>query len=258
MSGLMLDDFRRVKRGEVAGYSGIGRREEQQDVGYITVNDSELLAFVCDGMGGMNGGSLASATAAKMFLNCCVEGAARGGPCLREAAEAADDAVYHLRNKQGERMGCGTTLTAVRVDNKALTWVSVGDSRAYLLRGEELVQITTDHNYFLELNQALERGNIDEKKYRAEAVSGEALISFLGVGGLPLIDVSKEPFPLFPGDILLLCTDGVYRTLSNQTLRQLLRTAQNMEQACMDIADAIEYANQEHQDNYTYILIQIL
>lgn len=93
MSGLMFDDFRRVKRGEVAGYSGIGRREEQQDVGYITVNDSELLAFVCDGMGGMNGGSLASATAAKMFLNCCVEGAARGGPCLREAAEAADDAV---------------------------------------------------------------------------------------------------------------------------------------------------------------------
>ena len=99
MSGLMFDDFRRVKRGEVAGYSGIGRREEQQDVGYITVNDSELLAFVCDGMGGMNGGSLASATAAKMFLNCCVEGRRVAGRAF----------VRPLRRRMMRFIICGTS-----------------------------------------------------------------------------------------------------------------------------------------------------
>lgn len=80
------------------------------------------------------------------------------------------------------------------------------------------MQITTDHNYFFQLNEMLRNGEIDREQYRIEAQEGEALISYVGMGGLQWKDISRAPFVLRPKDTILICSDGLYRSVPAQLI----------------------------------------
>ena len=136
-------------------------------------------------------------------------------------------------------------------------WVSAGDSRIYVLRAGQMVQITTDHNYFFQLNEMLRNGEIDREQYRIEAQEGEALISYVGMGGLQWKDISRAPFVLRPKDTILICSDGLYRSVPAQLILASVCAAENMENAASCIEQAIQEAAKPEQDNYTYILIQL-
>lgn len=244
---------------DIAIASGIGQRESQQDAAYVAATDDDVLGVVCDGMGGIAGGQLASNTAIEAFVEYYQFYAQQG--CtpfewMQYAAQAVDDIVYALADGDGKRIGAGTTLLSAVIHGEQLHWVSVGDSRLYIFRGTESVQVTNDHNYFYQLNQQKIAGTITSEKYHSEAHNGEALISFIGMGGLTLIDINEDAFQMIPGDVILLCTDGFYRTVTEEEMGIILGECEHMQEAAEYFEKLIEHRAVAYQDNYTYILIK--
>lgn len=259
---LELCDVRTVwgeKYYDVAAQNGIGKRNSQQDSAYIAVNDKSVFAVVCDGMGGMNAGEQASATAVEAFTEYYMKYGDKNADnsWMKGAVEAVDDIVYQMIDSNGKKLGAGTTLVSVVLNENHLSWVSVGDSRIYIFRKKEVVQITNDHNYFMKLNQDLQAGVITQDCYKSEAGKGEALISFLGMGGLMLVDINEDTFPLEREDTILLCTDGVYRSIPDEDLGRIMEQCEDMKQAAVWIEEYIKETNKKYQDNYTYVLIRV-
>lgn len=254
-----FDDNRIEKHYDIAWRSGIGKREYQQDSAYYAVDDQIVFAVICDGMGGMSGGELASTVAVQAYTEYCLNRDCEyfDGSLMQEAVESVDDIVYSLSDDEGKRLGAGSTLVSVVIQENWMYWLSVGDSRVYIFRGQEMVQITNDHNYFMRLDDQLEKGEITPEKYERESRKGEALISFIGMGGLMLIDVNEDAFLLMPGDTILLCTDGMYRTVPEADVHNIVSSSKNMEEAANCIERQIQSRGYKWQDNYTYILIQV-
>ena len=237
--------------------SVIGTRDEQQDSAFQKVGNESAVAIVCDGMGGLESGKIASLSATEKFKELYEKkdpGEAFPSFFLK-AVDILDEFVSHLKNADGERLGAGTTLTAVAIENDMLFWLSIGDSRLYILRGDELVQVTRDHNYFLRLDQMLKEQEINESKYQAEAARGEALISFIGMGGIEVMDLSNTPFQLLPNDTLLLTTDGLYKALSDEEIKQCLCIT-DIEEAVMTLINKASENARKAQDNTTCVIIR--
>ena len=259
-SNLSYQDKRTGRRFEVIACSGIGKRECQQDAAGWYEDDGAVYAVLCDGMGGLGGGELASATAIQeiqtQIPNYIVD-VKQSASWMRKTVQEANQKVYALKNEAGEPMGCGSTMVAVLIQDDKLYWVSVGDSRAYIFRAQEAVQMTTDLNYFYLLKQRLQSGEISQENYDREADSGDALISFLGLEHLSLIDQNTEPLRVFPGDKVLLCSDGLYRTIDALWMRDILSACGELSQIPRFIHDIIDEHGDQQQDNYTCVLIQI-
>ena len=118
-------------------------------------------------------------------------------------------------DETGERLNAGTTLAAAVIHGAHLHFVSVGDSRIYLVRGRNMTRLTEDQNYDMTLRRSLLAGRIGEAEYRREAKYAEALISYIGMNGLKVIGCNAdEETRLLPGDKLLICSDGLYKSLS--------------------------------------------
>ena len=207
MKNVIFDDKRRgggLDGFDVAFYSDIGRRSSQQDSAYLMAGEQAAFAVLCDGMGGARGGQLASASAVDILRAYYAHYLVRGremqdSAWMREAAEAADNMVHGLRDAGGNPLGAGTTLVAVSAVRDCFGWISVGDSRLYILRQETLVRATTDHNYMMHLDLQRSAGKISEDTYARESKSGDALISFIGMGGLLMEDISDKPLPAAAG-----------------------------------------------------------
>lgn len=170
------------------------------------------------------------------------------GEWMQYAAESVDDIVYSLTDNNEKRIGAGTTLLSVVIHEDSLNWISVGDSRLYIFRGNDLVQVTNDHNYFYRLNQQKQAGMITAEEYHSKAHEGEALISFIGMGGLTLMDVTDDPVQLLSGDVILLCTDGFYRTITDEEINIILNESLQMQEASDYFEKLIEYRASVYQD----------
>lgn len=207
-------------------YSIIGHREYQQDYAGLIARQGRAMAVVCDGMGGLNGGERASREAVKLLL----EDYEKDPPdekiaefLCREAARM-DQLVFGLKDQKGAALKAGSTVVAVVIRDGFLYWMSVGDSRIYILRGDSMVAVTKDHNYRRELTEALERGEISLEYYETEVCTrkAEALTNYLGMGGLKRIEWNSQPFALENGDEILLCSDGLYKSLDEHQIKAML------------------------------------
>ena len=256
MKNVIFDDKRRgggLDGFDVAFYSDIGRRSSQQDSAYLMAGEQAAFAVLCDGMGGARGGQLASASAVDIlrayYAHYLVHGREmQDSAWMREAAEAADNMVHGLRDAGGNPLGAGTTLVAVSAVRDYFGWISVVAVSLKKLRQETLVRATTDHNYMMHLDLQRSAGKISEDTYARESKSGDALISFIGMGGLLMEDISDKPFRL--------CSDGLYRTVTDQELQILLFHSQNIQDAAEQICTLIQQRMDPEQDNVTFILIE--
>ncbi len=250
---------------ETAHSAHIGKRENQQDSLYVTgtsqgMKYEEIFAMgvLCDGMGGMSGGEQASALAVELFNQHLLEaGTIENMPSyLTDEMKKIDRAVYNLSEELGVKGGMGTTLVSVIVINSHLYWASVGDSRIYILRGDEMLQVTRDHNYMFTLAEKVKRGEITEEAALSNP-QREALISYMGMGGIDLIDINKNPFKLVDEDIVLLSSDGLFKTLSDEEILGIIRLYENdLNKAAEALVDSAIGKGREHQDNTSVILIK--
>ena len=241
----------------IAQQSIIGTREEQQDCCFAHCTETRAFAVVCDGMGGLGYGSRASAVAVAK-LRELLEQAQRDEPMpafFLRAVDILDECVVNLKNDKGEKCNAGTTIVAAAMEYNKLCWLSVGDSRLYILRGNEIVRATRDHNYFLSLKQMKQDAEINTLQFNQEAGKGEALISYIGMGGVQIMDINETPFQLLPGDILLLTTDGLTKALRDDEILAILR-GNHLERELAVLIEQATKKSTRFQDNTTCIAIQ--
>lgn len=232
-----------------------GGRKSQQDSIFVGIKGEYLLALVCDGMGGMEGGEKASALAVQMLAEQFYEEPFENIPnFLRKMAYKMDEAVYRLQ-ENGKRLQAGTTVVAVIMDESRLHWLSVGDSRIYLHRGEEMICPVKEHNYGTLLKQMLSSGQIDQQVYQEEQKRASALISYLGLEGISRIEINTKPFMVESGDQILLCSDGLYRSVTNERIQELLESSGSQKEKVAQLLQEAQVNGKERQDNTSAILI---
>lgn len=232
-----------------------GGRKSQQDSMFAGINGEYFLGVICDGMGGMNGGEQASALAVQMLAEQFYEDSLEDIPFfLKNMAYKMDEAVYQIQDN-GKRLQAGSTVVAVVLDECKLHWLSVGDSKLYLYRKGEMICPIQEHNYGMILNEKMINGQMSEEEYREEMKRGNALISYLGLGGISRMELNISPFFLEPGDQILLCSDGLYRSVAVERIREILsQNSSEQEKADMLVEEA-EKNGREKQDNTSVILI---
>lgn len=240
--------------------SVIGDRKEQQDrIGY-EISDSECAVVVCDGMGGHQGGKLASSLATENFINSYKKFTHEESVqnFLINTVTALDENIASLKNKNNEPMKAGSTLAGIIIEKNNLSWVSVGDSRIYAFRNGEIVQITKDHNYNMILEARKEQ--FTDAEYREELNKSGMLVSFLGINGLPFIENNEEPFNLFKDDIILIASDGLYKILTEKEICKVLQKNDDIRDLPEDILLAIKTKNtikKIDKDNISIAIIKV-
>ena len=214
----------------VSAESIIGDRKYQQDFFLFTpdtdseaVKDSGMLAIVCDGMGGMEGGEIASRMCAELVYNGYYQVGKVDDVCqvLKELITAADGEVSALTDQNGRKLRSGTTAIAAVVRGSKAYWVSTGDSRIYYLHNGRLERITRDHNFRLLLQEQCNAGYITQEEVETDGEK-EALLSDVGKGSNPLIDTRVNEFGTAKNDMLLLCSDGLYKALPDEEIQRLM------------------------------------
>jgi serine/threonine protein phosphatase PrpC len=242
------------------------------DVGRVRTNNEDCFRIVAplqlfvlsDGMGGEAHGEVASAMAVETVTKHCLEGREnQAAPLFGEVqASLSDEAkrlasAVHLANKrifeaaEGhlEQRGMGATLTAAWIDGTKLSIAHVGDSRAYLLRSGTLQQLTSDHSLVAE---QVRRGIITAAEAE-ESQMQSVLIRALGAQ--PEVEVDVEEHTLFVRDILILCSDGLTRMVTEPEIAGTLQAETNPTKAAEKlVALANEYGG---ADNVTVIVIRL-
>lgn len=198
----------------------------RSDVGRVRSGNEDALFLgttvfaVADGMGGHRGGEVASATALGPLA--ALDGQRFGDPdatldALTAAVVAANTAVARRSHDDPALQGMGTTLTAVLVDGREAHLVHVGDSRAYLARGERLVQLTDDHTLMQTL---LDQGRITRDQI---ATHPHRSVITRAVGVADDVEVDGMLLTLRDGDRLILCSDGLTGVVDDVTIARTVR-----------------------------------
>ncbi len=228
----------------VAFHTIPGRRPVNQDaVVQATLADDHELIAVADGMGGHQAGEIASRRALEVLAS-----ALGAGSDLPSAVRAANSTVLQEAHAQPEYRGMGTTIVALVRQKSVYTLANVGDSRAYRVDAGGIRQLTEDHSFVAE---AVRSGQLSleeaEKSRWRNAVTR-------CVGTDPDLEVDcYGPFDAQEAHAVLLCTDGVYRALSAETLRSITLGAEDPETAVRAIAGAAFEAGSD--DNISVALI---
>ena len=219
---------------KACGITDVGlQRHENQDTFAVErgAADGQLIAVVCDGMGGANAGNVASRFAAQSFIESA--GDALSGTLdetarqnlLTQALKQANETVFSLAGRQPEFRGMGTTLVAALIQGDCATVINVGDSRAYRFDGEAMHQISEDHSYVEEMRR---RGKITEADARTHPQKN--LIT-RAVGVEPYVEGDLLEVRLNEKDMLLLCSDGLTGMAEDSRIAEVLANAPTLELA---------------------------
>lgn len=261
MHTVMLDEF---KNNVYIGTSSvIGRRKEQQDAiksdtFYSYAESGKAICVLCDGMGGLLGGEKASALCSSIVYDTFHSDIKFPSvpTFFKSVIYQSDEEVKMLKNDDGTQiMGAGTTLASVVIDDNQLYWASVGDSHIYIIRRKDILCITNDHNFLLLLNEKVKRGEITQEEADSNPKK-EALISYIGIGGVHYVDMNTTGFHLLDGDYIVLCSDGLYRSLCEDEIKQVVcNFGKETQQAAEALTEMALSKNLRNQDNTSVIVI---
>jgi protein phosphatase len=238
-----------------------GSRDSQQDsFAFSDLDDRDFVAHggvlgvVADGMGGLEHGGAAATLAVRSFLQRyqAKQSHEAVSAALWAALQAANEAVLDLARSAGQVGNVGATLVAAVIKDDSLYWISVGDSRAYLLRRWQLEQLTLDHVYATELDLNAAAGRIGRETAQQDP-ERDALTSHLGKDPLTLVDRSVQGLPLAAGDRVLLCSDGLYRALPPAEIARAFATSP--QRACEELVDRVLRKQLNGQDNVTAVAL---
>jgi len=174
------------------------------------------LFIVADGMGGHEAGEIASSLAIKTLDELLTEDEIlqKGGEGLRQAVKSANTIIYNEAKINSRCTGMGTTVTAAMFTDIHLYIAHIGDSRAYLIRDESIKLLTKDHSLVGEL---VRQGELTEK----EAINHpHRNVLTRALGTEPEVEIDLMEVNTKPGDLLLLCTDGLYNLVQNDEILQ--------------------------------------
>jgi PPM family protein phosphatase len=251
----------RIRPGvEVAGLTDVGcQRENNEDsYGYWESEDDTVfarlgrLAIVADGMGGHEGGQIASHIAVDAIQQA-YSNAAEADPqtILITALQEAHHRIQRRASENPDLQGMGTTCTACAIVGRSLCYAHVGDSRLYLLRKDTLRVLSRDHSLVARLIETGVLRQEDAENHPQKHV----LTAALGVADEIEPDFPSEPLSLEKSDVLLICTDGLWGQLTEVELKDIL-SSQTPANACQ----ALVRLAKEHggPDNVTLQIARIV
>lgn len=240
---------------KVCGKTDVGlRRHENQDTFAVEQGEKLLIAVVCDGMGGAEGGQIASSLAVETFMKeirALLRADMTAGQ-LRELASfcvaKANTAVYQRALQDPAYQGMGTTLVSAVAGERDAVICNIGDSRAYLIHNGEMMRITHDHSVVQTL---VENGDITAEEARTHP-NRNLIIRALGPDETTLCDAFDVSFA--HGDKILLCTDGLVVTATDEEICRIVCADKRAEEKLDDLI-ALAKA-QGAPDNVTAVLIE--
>jgi PPM family protein phosphatase len=203
---------------------------------------------VADGMGGAQAGEVASGIAMDLFARSMPDdGSAEER--LSTVAQVANARIHELSRSDRDRAGMGTTIAAVHVGDDEVAVAHVGDSRAYRLRDGVLEPLTRDHS----LVQAL----IDQGRLTEEEAAHHPQRSIItrALGPEPSVEVETRTYRAEPGDVFLLCSDGLTSMVDDDTVARIIASAGDLRAAARKLIDAANAAG--GRDNITVVLFRL-
>ena len=234
---------------------GLKRRENQDTYAFETFGASNsIVAVVCDGMGGVSGGQIASTLAVSTYLNA-LHALARPEMALEQVREMqracvalANRAVFERSQASNEYRGMGTTLVSAIVSRDVAVVANVGDSRAYHIGSNGIRRITHDHSVVAEM---IASGEITPEQARTHP--NRNLIT-RALGPEDEINCDTYIVPLVQGDCLLLCTDGMTGTALDEELLDAVRSTTDGDAALSRLLEIAK--SRGAPDNVTAVLIR--
>jgi len=237
-----------MRIGRAAGQTDTGRRRLRNEDAFIC--EPPLFA-VADGMGGARAGEIAAGLAAAALEEAGTE--TRGAEGIAALLTEANRRIWERSLADPRTAGMGTTVTAALVDAVAGTVAigHVGDSRAYLLRGGSIEQLTTDHSLVAELVQSGVLTPEEAERHPQRSAITRAL------GTEATVEVDGFTVTAEPGDVFLICSDGLSTMLSDDEMAAAIESAGRNPS---DAADALVRAANAHggEDNVTVVLFEML
>src|SRR5215210_1886863 len=224
--------------------SDLGRQRQGNEDNYFV---RAPLFVVADGMGGAQAGEVASEIAVRSFDDELPNGSR--AEALVRVIEQANKRIHDRSRSDDSLHGMGTTTTAAYVDDDEVVIAHVGDSRAYLLRGGELIRLTKDHSLVGEL---VARGKLTEEQ--AEQHPQRSVIT-RALGPEAEVQVDIDVFKAKAGDLFLLCSDGLTSMVHEPKLRPLFEESESLEELGKRLIDAANAAG--GRDNITVILFRL-
>ena len=242
-----------TRRIEVSALSDIGcvRTNNEDSLGY---SEAQGLYVVCDGMGGMASGEIASASAVATILETFAASANSGAPAstrLLEAIAAANQTVWQ-HGQLPEHKGMGTTVVAAALDGDKLIIGNVGDSRAYMVESGQCMQLTVDHSY---LNELIRNGTLTVENAHNADLNGMESVITRAIGAHADVQPDFFSVDLHPGTTLLLATDGLTRYLLQDEIALVLINSP-FETTCSNLIQLAK--DRGGQDNITCVLLRAL
>ena len=233
-----------------AARSEKGRRLKNEDHFFIPARSGDIpLAVVADGMGGHNAGETASALAVETVVSELRKGG-MGSPeaLILSALKKANDTVYNFSVTHPNCRGMGTTMVLAMAFKTRYVVANIGDSRLYYYNGETLQQITEDHSYVAELVAA---GHITREEAQHHP-RRNIITRALGARTGEQADIFKGQWET--GDMLMLCTDGLFGVLDDRDMARVLMEESNMEEACRQLVEMALYGGST--DNISVALVK--
>lgn len=214
---------------------GTDRPDNEDACGHYVADDGGGALFVvADGIGGYEGGEVASRMAVDITLEAYRSSPAVWGPAkrLQRAVQRANIEIHNRALTVPELRRMGTTLTAVVVDGGMLNAAHVGDCRLYLVRAGRITQISKDHTMVAE---RVRMGLMSAARARTHP---ERSVLSRSMGHELIVAVDRIAMPLVQGDHLLLCSDGLYNVLDERELARLIREGESAAVACRALIEA--------------------
>lgn len=224
------------------GDSGVGANANIYSIG-----ERGSLMIVSDGMGGAAAGEIASEMAVTILRESIADMPASMeiSERLKTAAETANERIWNHSQSDPALSGMGATLTAVLVQGTTAYVAQVGDSRAYLARGERIKQLTKD--------QSLAQMLVDSGAIKPEQIdSVPQNVIMQALGTQPIVKVAMSAVELYRNDCLVICSDGLSNKVSSDELRESAAGIEDLTEACRDL---IAKANERGgEDNITVVI----
>ncbi|HVD49222.1 MAG TPA: Stp1/IreP family PP2C-type Ser/Thr phosphatase [Gaiellaceae bacterium] len=231
---------------QTASVTDTGRRRRHNEDAFVC--EPPLFA-VADGMGGAQAGEVASNLAAAALREDRAERAG-GEERVDELIQEANRRVYQRQSQDASASGMGTTMTVALVEDGHVAIGHVGDSRAYLIRGHSLEQLTEDHSLVAELVRSGKLSPEEAEGHPQRSVITRAL------GTDPDVDVDTVSVETRPGDLFLLCSDGLTSMVDDDTiLQEIERNRGDLKTAAKALVRAANKGGGE--DNITVIFFEI-
>jgi len=248
------DNFLLLDLATQKAWTGSDGSENPEELRRISLGDKGLVLVVSDGMGGALAGDVASRMAIDSVREVMIGENGEGCDpdsslvdCLKHATMQANRAIHYRSLEDSRCSGMGATLTGAAIKEDKIDLIQVGDSRAYLMRGDQIRLATKDQSL---VQQLVDVGQISEEEAETHMFRN-VILQALGAQTELMPAIARVQ--IRQGDVLLLCSDGLSGKLRNEEIRQIVSKAKdNLAGACAALV--AEANNRGGEDNITVVL----